>query len=93
MPLFSWNFKGADPKLRMLGPTSQDFDAAFGLAAAGKMIANGNLHGVALAAIQGLNAKLEAKVAEQARELAELRRTVELLLVRQGLDASHALRR
>jgi hypothetical protein len=51
MPMFSWNYKGADPTLRMLGPTSQDFDAAFGLGNADKTIASGNLHGVAIAAI------------------------------------------
>lgn len=73
MPLSSWNYKGADPALRMLGPTAQDFFGAFGLGADDKTIASGNLDGVALAAIQGLNAKLEATVAEQARENARLR--------------------
>jgi hypothetical protein len=84
MPLFSWNFKGSDPRLRMLGPTAQDFKTAFGLSAVDKTIASGNLHGVALAAIQGLN----ARIAEQARELAALRRIVELLHARQGSDTA-----
>jgi hypothetical protein len=76
MPLYSWNYKGADAALRMLGPTAQDFDAAFGLGHADKTIASGNLDGVALAAIQGLNAKLEAERATKDSEIAVLRAEV-----------------
>ena len=82
MPLFSWNFKGADPTIRSLGPTAQDFYAAFGLGRNDKSIANVNLEGVALAAVQGLNTKvdeqtsllqsrLEGAVEEKNRQLAE----------------------
>jgi hypothetical protein len=87
MPLFSWNFKGADPTIRSLGPTAQDFYEAFGLGRNDKSIANVNLEGVALAAVQGLNAKVNeqstllhrqqaeqaATIQEQQREIAELR--------------------
>ena len=79
MPLYSWNYKGADVALRMLGPTAQDFHAAFGLGTADKTIASGNLDGVALAAIQGLYAKLEANLAERDAEIAELRRALATL--------------
>ncbi len=82
MPLYTWNFKGSDPAMRNLGPMAQDFSAAFGLGKDDKTIASGNLDGVALAAIQGLNEKLEAKLAEKDREIAELKRAVEILLVR-----------
>ena len=51
----------------------QDFHAAFGLGATDKGIATVDADGVALAAIQGLNARLEAKIAGQAREIAEER--------------------
>jgi hypothetical protein len=61
MPLFSWNFKGADPAIRLLGPTAQDFYAAFGLGRNDKSIANVNLEGVALAAIQGLHQLVEER--------------------------------
>jgi hypothetical protein len=91
MPLFSWNFKGADPTLRNLGPTAQDFHAAFGLGSNPKTIASGNLDGVALAAIQGLNAKVETVRASKDAEIADLRRAnerlrtaVEALLARMG---------
>jgi len=83
MPLYSWTVRGIDDAPRMLGPTAQDFHAAFGLGGDRRMVATLNLDGVALAAIQGLNAKLEARNAalEQAlqahrRELAALRRQV-----------------
>jgi hypothetical protein len=87
MPLFSWNFKGADPTIRSLGPTAQDFYAAFGLGRNDKSIANVNLEGVALAALQGLNAKvdeqttllqsrLESAVQEKNRQLAEQAATI-----------------
>ena len=59
--------------MRHLGPTAQDFRAAFGLGHNDTTISSVDAPGVALAAIQGLNAKLEARVAQQAREIAELR--------------------
>jgi hypothetical protein len=87
MPLSSWNFKGADPTIRSLGPTAQDFYEAFGLGRNDKSIANVNLEGVALAAVQGLNAKvdeqttllqsrLESAVHEKDRQLAEQAATI-----------------
>ena len=76
MPMYSYTLKGADPAPRQLGPTAQDFHAAFRLGTDAKTIATNNMHGVALAALQGLH----AKVAAQAREIAELRRVVSHLL-------------
>jgi hypothetical protein len=80
MPLSTWNFKGADPRIRLLGPTAQDFHAAFGLGNDDKTIVGTNLHGVALAAVQGLHeivqaneAQLQALLADKDRELAALR--------------------
>jgi len=62
MPLYTWNFKGADPSWRMMGPTAQDFRVAFDLGNGDdKSIASGNLHGVALAAIQGLHDLLQIR--------------------------------
>ena len=87
MPLSTWNFKGADPGVRLLGPTAQDFHAAFGLGNDDKTIVGTNLHGVALAAVQGLHEIVQANEAQmrvlladkddqiraQGRELATLR--------------------
>ena len=60
MPLSTWNFKGADPRIRLLGPTAQDFHAAFGLGNDDKTIVGTNLHGVELAAVQGLHEIVQA---------------------------------
>ena len=92
LPLTRWNFK-ADPGTPHLGPVAQDFYAAFGVGADDKHIATVDADGVALAAIQGLNQKLEEKLAAQDAalkakdaELQDLRQSVEELkaLVRQS---------
>jgi hypothetical protein len=56
--------------------------ATFGLGDNDKMIGFADVQGVAFAVIQGLNAKLEERLAEEGRETAELKRGVEALLVR-----------
>jgi len=61
---------------------AQDFHAAFGLGADDKHIADVDEGGVALAAIQGLNQKLNAKDAEiqdLKQSVAELKELVEKL--------------
>jgi hypothetical protein len=91
MPVYAWSPKGANWHVRHYGPTAQDFHAAFGLGNTDLGIGQQDADGVALAAIQGLNAKLESKIAEQARaiaeqahEIAELRRVVAMLIARTG---------
>jgi hypothetical protein len=81
LPISRWNYTNA-PGTRHLGPMAQDFQAAFGLGADDKSIATIDADGIALAAIQGLNAKLEAKEARIAaleHSLAELRQALESL--------------
>lgn len=73
MPLYSWNFKGSDPGLRSLGPTAQDFHAAFGLGNDDKTIGSTNLHGVALAAIQGLHRLVQESSQTKDDEIALLK--------------------
>jgi hypothetical protein len=60
MPITQWTYK-TDSHSMHLGPVAQDFRAAFGLGADDKSIATVDESGVALAAIQGLNKKLEAQ--------------------------------
>lgn len=79
LPLTSWKYKADAPDERHLGPMAQDFHAAFGLGAKDTTIATVDADGVALAAIQGLNQKLEEKLAAQATEIAELKRALEKL--------------
>ena len=63
LPIARWNFKG-DEATPHIGPMAQDFHAAFGTGADDKHIASVDADGVALAAIQGLNQKLEQKDAK-----------------------------
>ena len=58
LPVQTWSYK-AQPGQTHLGPMAQDFRAAFGLGADDVSIATVDESGVALAAIQGLNRKLE----------------------------------
>jgi hypothetical protein len=62
---------------------AQDFMAAFGLGDDDRLIGMQDADGVALAAIQGLNAKL----AEQAREIAALKQALQAVLARNGAGA------
>ncbi|MEI8290917.1 MAG: FG-GAP-like repeat-containing protein [Verrucomicrobiota bacterium] len=60
LKISQWNFKTA-PGAEHIGPMAQDFKAAFGTGADDKHIATVDADGVALAAIQGLNEKVEAR--------------------------------
>ncbi len=69
IPILSWNYKSQGPDVRHLGPMAQDFNAAFEVGDADKagekkFINSLDIDGVALAAIQGLNQKLDEKDAE-----------------------------
>ncbi|MGG3528357.1 hypothetical protein COM13_12280 [Bacillus pseudomycoides] len=62
MPILSWNYKEDPSSKRHIGPTAQDFQANFGLNGDdNKHISSVDIQGVALAAIQGLNEKLQAE--------------------------------
>ena len=66
MPLATWHYKAQDAKYRHMGPMAQDFYSAFHLGESDTGIDTIDADGVALAAIQGLNAKLEREIAENA---------------------------
>ena len=66
LPLRTWHFKGQT--VRHIGPTAQDFHAAFKVGTDDKHISTTDAQGVALAAIQGLYQKLEAKDAQLAQQ-------------------------
>jgi hypothetical protein len=56
-----WSYKHDDPSVRHVGPTAEDFHAAFGLGTGGSGISPRNLSGVALIAIQALADQLEQR--------------------------------
>ncbi len=60
VPISMWNYKAQDASIRHIGPMSQDFHAVFGLSDDARYISPIDTDGVALAAIQGLNEKVEA---------------------------------
>ena len=66
LPISKWNFK-EDPSTRHLGPMAQDFYAAFGVGSDDKHIATVDEDGVALAAIQGLDEKVEQERIENTK--------------------------
>jgi trimeric autotransporter adhesin len=74
LPITQWKFK-TDKGVQHIGPMAQDFKAAFNLGTDDKHIAVVDEGGVALAAIQGLNQKLNEKNAE----IQELKQSVEEL--------------
>ena len=83
LPLSQWNYKDDDERTRHVGPMAQDFKAAFNLGTDDKHIATVDADGVALAAIQGLNEKVEARsqnaevsIRALRRENAELKQAV-----------------
>ncbi|MFP6584006.1 MAG: tail fiber domain-containing protein [Candidatus Hydrogenedentota bacterium] len=61
MPVEEWNYKAQEDSIRHIGPMAEDFRAAFGVGDFVGRITSTDADGVALAAIQGLNLKLEAK--------------------------------
>jgi uncharacterized coiled-coil protein SlyX len=75
LPIDEWSYK-AETGQRHLGPVAQDFYAAFGLGADDKHITTVDEGGVALAAIKGLNAKVEKALDEKSRQLAEQAATI-----------------
>jgi hypothetical protein len=84
LPMASWNYKAQNKSVRHLGPMAQDFHAAFGLGESERTITTVDADGVALAAIQGLNAKLEEELKAKDARIAELERRlagIEKLLV------------
>jgi hypothetical protein len=89
LPITTWRYKEGEGAVRHIGPMAEDFDAAFNVGYGPHTIADLDARGVALAAIQGLNAKLETNIAErdqriaqQGQEIVDLRRAVEVLMAR-----------
>ena len=84
LPLAAWNYKADPGQRRYIGPVAQDFHSAFGLGNE-TTINTLDTDGVALAAIQGLNAKVDELEAENLELKQRLERLEALLL---SLDAA-----
>jgi hypothetical protein len=80
VPITRWNYKSEpDDAVTHIGPTAQDFKGAFYPGSDATGIGTLEFDGVALAAIQGLNQKLEEQNAALQREVAELKALVRTL--------------
>jgi hypothetical protein len=77
LPMATWSYIAQGEAIRHMGPMAQDFSAAFGLGENNTTIATIDADGVALAAIQGLNEKLEGERDALRAENAELRARLE----------------
>jgi hypothetical protein len=71
MPLYTWRYRGQAAGVTHLGPTAQDFHAAFGLGEQPTHISSVDADGVALGAIQALHGRLKEKDAEIGQMRAE----------------------
>lgn len=87
MPIREWNYITQDEAIRHVGPTAQDFRAAFGLGEEETRINTVDADGIALRGVQALEARtraLQALVRDQADQLAELKAALERLLTETG---------
>lgn len=82
LPIREWSYKGS--RDRHLGPVAEEFHAAFALGASERTLSPTDVSGVALAAIQGLQAAVAEDRAGAAAQLAE--RDREIALLHQRLD-------
>lgn len=91
MPIETWNYKAQDASIRHIGPMAQDFKAGFGVGETDKGITTIDADGVALAAIQGLNQKVDeqaldkdARIKTLESKVAELQALIEKLAKQNG---------
>ncbi len=89
LPIRTWSYKVEDDDVRHLGPTSQDFYAAFGLGTDELSIGTVDADGVALASIQALDSRTlsqEERLLALERENAELKARLRRLEEALGLE-------
>ena len=79
VPVSEWQFKQDDSETRHIGPMAEDFQKVFG-SNDGKHLSVTDVQGVTMAAIQGLNAKLEQENAALRARLANLEAKVASLV-------------
>jgi hypothetical protein len=82
LPISTWNYKAQPESIRHMGPTAQDFRAAFGLGEDESHISTVDAQGVALAAIQALyqiTQEKDRKIKQLTREVKELQARVSRL--------------
>jgi hypothetical protein len=82
VPIMTWNYKAQSAGIRHIGPTAQDFMAAFHVGEDDKHIATIDPDGVALSAAQALDARTlgqQQRIDALEKENSELRERLERL--------------
>lgn len=82
LPLRRWRFTNEPESVRHLGPTAQDFHAAFGLGDSDRHIGMVDADGVSLAGIQALHelvSRQQTEIEQQRRRIEDLTRRLERL--------------
>jgi hypothetical protein len=77
LPIVEWSYQGYPQ--RHIGAMAQDFHGLFPLNDNDKALNEADLHGVALAAIKGLNQKVEEQLKTKDAEIGELKQRLEKL--------------
>ncbi len=72
MPVREWSYKAQDASIRHMGPTAQDFHAAFGLGEDPLRIGTLDADGVALAGVKALETRTRTWSEERSVLVAEL---------------------
>ena len=99
IPVQEWSYIAQGVGVRHIGPMAQDFKAAFSVGENDTTISTVDADGVALAAIQGLNEKLESRKrctshahpGDRQAELTELRTLIETQAHGRALTCARAL--
>jgi hypothetical protein len=82
LPVSTWNYKSQDKDIRHMGPTAQDFHAAFGLGDSQRLITSVDADGVCLASVQGLyqmSREQKGVIAAQQEQIQALTKRLERL--------------
>ncbi|MFP6584254.1 MAG: hypothetical protein VCD00_17090 [Candidatus Hydrogenedentota bacterium] len=80
LPIEQWNYRHQDDSVKHIDPYAEDFHADFGLhGESNRTISSQDLDGVALAAIQGLNQKLETELEDTRGKLDEQQAEIDRL--------------
>ena len=76
LPVTEWNLLSQPARIRHIGPMAQDFAMAFEVGEDDRHISTTDADGIALAAIQGLNQKLEEEVKTKEARILKLEKDV-----------------
>ena len=90
LPIQTWLYKSAHQEGQHMGPFAEDFAASFGLGQDQQHIATVDESGVAFAAIQGLNRKVEDENAKLREENVDLKSRLDRVAARLDKLEGHA---